>query len=202
MKILTVADDEEAKLYDYFDKERFPGVELILSCGDLKADYLQFLVSMFNVPLYYVRGNHDHHFQRRPPEGCIDLDGKVLTHRGVRVAGLEGCRGAGGGGVKYTEWEMSKKVAALRYRIWRAGGVDIIITHTSPRHVHDAEDSLHQGFECFHRLIRRCRPPYFIHGHMHLNYRLDARRASLLDDTQVVNAYGPYLFEINTPPGC
>ena len=51
------------------------------------------------------------------------------------------------------------------------------------------------------RLIRHCRPPYFIHGHMHLNYRLDARRTSLLDDTQVVNAYGHYLFEIDTTPG-
>ena len=130
-----------------------------------------------------------------------DLDGKVLNYRGVRVAGLEGCRGAGGDGVKYTEREMSKKVLALRYRIWRAGGVDIIITHTSPRHVHDAEDSLHQGFESFHRLIRRCRPRYFIHGHMHLNYRLDARRASLLGDTLVINAYGHYLLDIDTSAG-
>ena len=40
MKILVIADVEEAWLEDYYDRERMEGVELIISCGDLPARYL------------------------------------------------------------------------------------------------------------------------------------------------------------------
>ena len=46
MKILAVADVEDNLLYDHFRKERTQGVELIISCGDLRADYLDFLMTM------------------------------------------------------------------------------------------------------------------------------------------------------------
>ena len=59
MKILTVSDRVESILYDRFDAGRFPGVNLILACGDLPPEYLSFLAASFNVPLYYVLGNHD-----------------------------------------------------------------------------------------------------------------------------------------------
>ena len=40
MKILFLAD-EECKIYwDYFRKEQFEGIDLIISCGDLKPEYL------------------------------------------------------------------------------------------------------------------------------------------------------------------
>ena len=59
MKVLVVSDVEDTLLYDHFRKERVAGVELIISCGDLKQDYLDFLMTMVNVPMIYVRGNHD-----------------------------------------------------------------------------------------------------------------------------------------------
>jgi len=43
--------------------DRFGDVELVLSCGDLPYYYLEYIVSMLNVPLLYVHGNHD-----APPE--------------------------------------------------------------------------------------------------------------------------------------
>ncbi|TYP79684.1 hypothetical protein [Paenibacillus methanolicus] len=51
MKILIVADEESQYIWDHFDPERFKDVELILSCGDLKAAYLSYLVSMIHAPL-------------------------------------------------------------------------------------------------------------------------------------------------------
>ena len=81
MKILCLADDEEYDLWDGWSKEqekRLSDIDLILSAGDLAPDYLEFIVTMLNVPLLYVRGNHDSVYSERPPEGCIDIDGKAV----------------------------------------------------------------------------------------------------------------------------
>lgn len=41
MKILAVSDEESEYLWDY-KKQKFDGIDLILSCGDLDAEYLSF----------------------------------------------------------------------------------------------------------------------------------------------------------------
>lgn len=46
MKILILADVESKYLWDYFDKSKLEGVDLILSCGDLNPQYLSFLASL------------------------------------------------------------------------------------------------------------------------------------------------------------
>ena len=45
MKILVLADVESKYLWDYFEKEKLEGIDLILSAGDLKPQYLSFLAS-------------------------------------------------------------------------------------------------------------------------------------------------------------
>jgi len=62
MRILAVADKRHRALYDYFDKNRWADIDLVLSCGDLDAAYLSFLVTMIHAPLLYVPGNHDESF--------------------------------------------------------------------------------------------------------------------------------------------
>ncbi len=52
MKILTISDQVEPVLYDRFDHRQFEGIDLILSCGDLPPEYLSFLLSKLNAPLY------------------------------------------------------------------------------------------------------------------------------------------------------
>ena len=39
MKILVLADVESKYLWDYFEKEKLEGIDLILSAGDLKDVY-------------------------------------------------------------------------------------------------------------------------------------------------------------------
>jgi len=53
-RILAVSDSVDPALYDHFNVERWRAekVELIISCGDLPAYYLSYLVSRFDVPLY------------------------------------------------------------------------------------------------------------------------------------------------------
>ena len=46
MKILAIADEESRYLWDFYEKEKLEGIDLILSAGDLSPDYLSFLVTM------------------------------------------------------------------------------------------------------------------------------------------------------------
>lgn len=59
-------------------KKRLEGVDLILSAGDIKAMYLEFLVTMLGVPCLYVRGNHDHMYHEQPPRGCVCIEDGVI----------------------------------------------------------------------------------------------------------------------------
>ena len=90
MKILFIADEESKLYWDFFKKEYFEGIDLIVSCGDLKASYLSFLATMLSIPVLYVRGNHDDRYDTNPPEGCICIEDKVYVYKGVRIMGLGG----------------------------------------------------------------------------------------------------------------
>ena len=197
MKILTVSDRVEPALYDKFQTERFPDIDLILSCGDLPPEYLSFLVTMFNVPLFYVRGNHDFRVDGYRPEGCTNLDGKMVCFRGLQLMGFEGSNWYNGRPCQYTEKQMRRKIRNNCLKIWWHKGLDLIISHAPPRHIHDAEDPCHRGFECFRHLIDKYAPRFFVHGHMHFNYTIQKRRLSQIDNTKVINSYGYYIFEIN-----
>ncbi|MBQ1385403.1 MAG: metallophosphoesterase, partial [Erysipelotrichales bacterium] len=59
MKILFMADREDKGLWEYYTQDKLKGIDVIVSCGDLDPRYLEFLETMTNVPLLYVRGNHD-----------------------------------------------------------------------------------------------------------------------------------------------
>ena len=93
MKILVVSDKESKFIWDHFDPERFRDVNLIISCGDLSPSYLSFLVTMIPCPLLYVPGNHDKKYELHPPEGCVNIDGRLLIYKGIRILGLQ-CRKA------------------------------------------------------------------------------------------------------------
>ena len=67
MRILAIADVESKALWDYYEPERVKGLDLIISCGDLAPEYLEFLVTMANCPLLYVHGNHDNRYINNPP---------------------------------------------------------------------------------------------------------------------------------------
>jgi Icc-related predicted phosphoesterase len=202
MMVLTVSDRVEPILYDQFDARQFGGVELILACGDLPPEYLSFLSDRLNVPLYFVCGNHDLRHADRPPRGCIHLSHALAEFKGKNILGLEGSRWYNGGPHQYTESQMRWKIHRLRTQIWRKGGVDIVITHAPPRHIHDAEDPCHKGFKSFRWLIDKYSPPYFIHGHIHADFADASQRVTLVKHTRVINTYGHYLFDIDdTRPG-
>ena len=197
MRILAVSDEECPALWDHYRPGRLDGYDLILSAGDLKADYLSFLVTMAHAPLLYVHGNHDEGYSRRPPEGCDCIDDQLVIYRGLRILGLGGClQYRPDAPQQFTERQMAKRIARLRFALWKSGGVDVVVTHAPPQGLGDEEDLPHRGFNCFRHLLDRWHPRYFIHGHVHREYGVNIPQRCTYGDTTVINAYDYCIIEI------
>ena len=225
MRILALADAPHPALYGHFDRSRWPGIQLVVGCGDLPAEYLDFVATSLGVPVVYVRGNHDGgpgHGREFPGD---DLEGRILSLGGVRLLGFEGCAWYGGKGIEYTQRQMAWHAYRLYPSLWFGGAADIVVSHAAP--VLDPElapaveltepflrvgplgdyryftsepgpsDPPHRGFVVFNDLIHRFRPRLWLHGHSHLNYSR-AARVHRLGDTLVANAY-EYLV-VDLPP--
>lgn len=190
MKILVIADEEVKSLWDYYDPKRTKDVELIISCGDLKPQYLEFLESMVNCPLLYVRGNHDTKYDVMPPLGCISIDDKVYDYNGLRIAGLGGSMRYHTGKDMYTEAEMRRRIARLNRQALLMNGVDVLVTHAPAQGYGDMEDLPHRGFACFNEFLERWKPKYMLHGHVHKTYSYQFQRErEHASGTRIINAY-------------
>lgn len=200
MKILAVSDEESPALWDFYVPGRLKDYDLILSCGDLKADYLSFLVTMARCPLFYVHGNHDLSYRSAPPEGCDCIDGQIVVYNGLRILGLGGCLRYHPGEQQYTEEQMRRRIAKLRLALWRTGGVDIVVTHAPPRGLGDAEDPAHRGFAALRELLDRYHPLYLLHGHVHLRYGLNIPRVHEYNGSQIINVSERYVLEVPDRP--
>ena len=198
MKLLVISDEKDPALWDYYAPGRLDGVDAIISCGDLSPEYLSFLVTMASRPLFYVRGNHDEVYDRKPPEGCDCIDGEVVDFRGYRILGLGGSMRYNQGTCQYTEREMRWRIFRLRRQL--RGGVDLLVTHAPARGLGDMDDVCHRGFECFRELLDRCHPLYHCHGHVHLQYVPTRPRTWQYGETTIVNATGKYILELPDRP--
>ena len=198
MRILVLADEESKYLWDFFEKSKLEGIDLIISCGDLKASYLSFLATLASVPVLYVHGNHDGRYDQNPPEGCICIEDDIYVHEGIRILGLGGSQLYNYGPYQYTEKDMSKRVRKLWRKLWQHKGFDILVTHSPAYKFNDGEDLPHRGFQVFNELIEKYKPKYFVHGHMHTTYdwRLKMRlEVPYNEHTTVVHAFERYVFE-------
>jgi len=199
IKILSVSDTVEPLLKQPSDSGQLADIDMIISCGDLPPEYLSVLAHYINAPLYYVCGNHDIRYDSKPPEGGSNLHNRLISFKGINVVGLEGSHWYNGGPYQYTENQMRSILRRLRPNLWWRGRTDVIVTHAPPRHIHDAEDPCHRGFECFHRLINKYQPQYFIHGHIHRTFDDPSDRITVVGKTKVVNTYGYHILEVENP---
>lgn len=196
MRILIVSDEENAALWDHYRPGKLDNIDLILSAGDLKQDYLSFLVTMANKPLLYVHGNHDGSYDKRPPEGCKCIDNRLVTVGGLRILGLGGSMKYNDGPHQYTESDMARRIRRLRPFLYFSGGVDIVLTHAPVKNYGDLSDTAHRGFDCFKTLIDRYAPSYLIHGHVHARYVAGLPREYIHGSTKIINACGCTYLEI------
>lgn len=196
MKILVLADQKSKYLYDFYEPDKLKGIDLIISCGDLSPVYLSFFVTLCNVPLLYVRGNHDGRYETTPPEGCICIEDDIYVYEGIRILGLGGSMEyIPKASNQYSEKSMRKRVRKLRYKLWRNKGFDILVAHAPAYQVNDLEDLPHRGFKVFRTLMEKYEPKYFFHGHVHANYSRRFKRIDTFGKTTVVNGYEYYIIE-------
>jgi len=212
VKALVVSDAVSESLYSTGIRAACAGVEVILSCGDLPYEYLEYLVTQLDAPLLYVLGNHDGRLHRADgrvsegPEGGRSIDGRVERLRGaggksVWVAGFGGSAAYCGGENQFDEREMRCRVRKTGVRLrWNAlaghGGLDVVVSHATPRGVHDLPlDPCHRGFAAFVSLMTAHRPRLWLHGHVHPSYGVDLRPAQL-GSTEVRAVYGHEILEI------
>ncbi len=211
MKILAVSDAEIGFIYSPMIIEKFPDIDLVISCGDLPYFYLEYIIGMLNVPMYYVRGNHASKVEytetgafRTSPWGAYDLHQKVHEDdTGLLLAGLEGSVRYNRGPYQYTQSEYWMKVFQLvpgmlinKARMGRY--LDVFVTHAPPFHIHDMNDRPHQGIKAFNWLIKVFQPTLHLHGHIHV-YRQDTVMMTCVEKTKVVNTYGYRVLVIDTP---
>ncbi len=97
MKILAISDEVVDFIYSPQIKQKYADVDLVLGCGDLPFYYLEYIVTILDVPLYYVPGNHDRREQYLSDgrvvyraEGCERLDGRAVGLPAVSLASQRG----------------------------------------------------------------------------------------------------------------
>ncbi|MGA9531390.1 MAG: metallophosphoesterase family protein [Anaerolineales bacterium] len=182
--------------------ETLADVDLVLGCGDLPADYLEYVLTVLNVPLAYVPGNHDADSLKVP--GGTNMDGRLAKLKGVRILGLGGSiRYKPEGRNQYSETEMTarvmrKLIALTPFILLGRSAFDILLTHSPPRGIHDAQDQAHRGFLGFRRLLSWAKPTLMVHGHTHAVTNLETTETAF-GRTRILNVF-PYRL-IDWEPG-
>ncbi len=206
MKILAVSDQVVERMYTLIPQGHFHGVSLILGCGDLPYTYLEYLVSMLNVPMFYVPGNHDPEYNpiqvSTRAEGGSNLDLKRTRAKALLLAGFGGSiRYRPDGTNQYTQDEAWRRAAQLMpgllwNRIRHGRALDILITHSPPFHIHDDESDAHRGLQAINWILRWAQPRYHFHGHTHF-YRQNLEPAvTQLGRTTIMNIFPYKMIEI------
>lgn len=148
------------------------------------------------MPADYYDMSHEH--------GAVYAGFKVLRDfsqgkKPLLIAGASGSIRYNAGLCQYTDRQMFilllKMFPSLLYNRLRYGRwIDIFLAHSPPFHIHDREDPCHIGFKCYRWFLKKFKPAYMLHGHIHL-YDLQDVRESLYHDTRIINVYSHYIVE-------
>jgi Icc-related predicted phosphoesterase len=200
MKALVVSDVVAPLIYSPQIRNRFSHIGMVFSCGDLPYYYQEYIVSLLDVPLYFVRGNHDKEVEfgsgttRSAPGGGIDLHRRVINDHGLLMAGVEGSLRYREGPYQYSQFQMWRHVASLIPRLIKnkllyGRYLDVFVTHAPPVGIHDQDDLTHRGIEAFRWLIKVFQPAVHLHGHIHV-IMPNTITVTHVDQTTVINGYG------------
>ncbi len=201
MKILALSDQVVDRIYPLVSQGHFAGVELILGCGDLPYSYLEYIVSVLNIPLFYVPGNHDPAYNPRfassRAEGGTNLDLGRGRYKTLLLAGFGGCNRYRPDGVnQYTQSEASWRAGwLLPGLLWNkllyGRSLDILITHSPPYGIHDEDEQAHRGLKAINWILAFARPRYHFHGHTHFFRNNLEDSVTRLGPTMIMNVF-PY----------
>ena len=218
MKILCISDEINNLIYSPAIKSRFKDIDIVLSCGDLRSNYYDYIMTNLNKPLLFVFGNH--HLQKigvykssadiynlpqtpynlRGKIGGTYIGGKLKKVKGLIIGGLGGSMKYNRGKNQYSNAQMFRIIVRMIpklifNRIFFGRFIDILVTHAPPFGIHDLPDKCHTGFKAFLWFMRKFKPQFLVHGHIHL-YDQHSVRESRYHDTTVINAFSCFIIEI------
>ncbi|MBT8216978.1 MAG: metallophosphoesterase [Acidimicrobiia bacterium] len=217
VRILAIADETDPTLTAARLRDIKP--DLVIGCGDLGMDYLDYVSSAANACLVYVPGNHDPDLRFRAPASRpgalvfdevwgnaqpddekrelagINADGRIVQVNGLSIAGLGGSIRYKQGPNQYTQREMARRARNIKWRARLARKpVDIFIAHSPPAGLGDEDDGPHRGFESFIPLVEALQPKLMLHGHIHPHGFEKPDRQ--LGSTRIVNVIPHQVLEV------
>lgn len=228
MKILAVSDKDDSKLQACILKKMafLQNIDLIISCGDVSKQYLEFLVDNLKKTLFFVEGNHqflapqndmsDNYLDNKLfdffsrdkyiTSGGINIHSRIEVFNNFIFVGFEGALRYNKGSFQYTQKEMTKIVNRIKTKIKLIRFFDfilkrkrkkvIVVTHAPIKNIHDKQDLCHQGFTSFKTFVDEIKPILWLHGHVHFEGQTNSQ-ITKYNDTLVVNTYGFHIINID-----
>ena len=205
IRLLAVSDAVDPALEHEINRVALGHIDAIVGCGDLEPGYLGFLADAFQVPVSYVRGNHDRggHWSetaRKAPNHL--LSGHLVDVGGITVAPFEwpGLRSDQAPRDEWRAWrdvfQASRSLVARRLS-GRSSPV-LVVSHAPPRGVGDHPGNrYHLGYAGYRWLLERLRPPLWLHGHV--NPATVADWQTSLGSSIVANVTGSVVVELVPP---
>lgn len=225
MRILCVSDIIDKYLYESENSIEIKP-DLVVSCGDLPKHYLEFLMSKFNVPLFFVHGNHDnfteeyeHDKQKHLLIGIgnsqfdfnikydykryfagTNVDGKLVKFQNLYFIGFEGSNKYNNSKYQYSEEEMRIKVKNTYWKLY-------LNKLMKNRYVdivitHAPPFGIHDKEDLPHRGFKiflefiERFKPKYL-LHGHIHrYDLREKRIEEYKGTKIINCYGYYILDI------
>ena len=193
-------------------RERFGKTDVAISCGDLPFPYLEYVISMLDIPLYYVHGNHltiietpQDELRLHPWGGAKHAPQESFMTRLTTclIGGIEGSLqiqqrsqsiftipnvvdGSGNGAQDAAEQVALRSLSGL-----------LSLVTVPQRAFMLKSDYAHRGVHAFRWLLRWFSPKLHLHGHVHL-YMPNQPRETIFHQTRVVNAYKFIELELNS----
>ncbi|MCK9582798.1 MAG: metallophosphoesterase [Endomicrobiales bacterium] len=228
MNILSVSDIPSRALEALVlrSPEELKKIDLIISCGDLEKEYLEFLVDGIDRDILFVFGNHEYRWDRedyfgyekqseisekkvatvKRIAGATDLHARVEERNGYIFVGFGGSILYNGGKNQFSEKEMEKIVsrAIIKVRLEQFKMAllrkkvkgVVVISHAAPFGINDQSDPAHIGFKCFNDFMKYVSPTLWLHGHIHLQDMYQNQIAHS-GSTTVLNTYGHKFIKID-----
>lgn len=191
MRVLVMSDLHDIT-YDEIDLnlvDRKDFYDMIVLLGDIDINtlkYIKYTISQngLDKQIIGVEGNKDS-IGDLQSVGIKNIHMKFKTINNIKFGGFSGATDSGDS-KKHPIFSQAEAYELLD----GFKRCDILITHNSPKGIHDDHNITHSGFDAINEYIKDKQPLMCIHGHQHIN------SISLLDNTYIVCVYGISIIDI------
>lgn len=190
IRILFLSDLHSVKMeqwLSFIDKYSNPTeYDMIITLGDIDNMLLKHIEYNFKTGFKYgILGNHDY-IDKLEYYSIKDLHLRILEAGGFYISGFRGShRYKTGSAYMFTQKESI-------YLLKKFEKTDMIVCHSPPKGIHDRKDLAHQGLKGILKYIKKNKPKYCVHGHVHYN------KVSKYKKTTVISVYGGIILDTDT----